>query len=75
MPLVPWPQVTTGHPPAGGVPLGTATMPVTGDERVLGTGRLVHHAVQGGADEAGSGTASDLIKVPGGPAGRGWGTL
>jgi len=29
MPLVPWPHDTTGNPPAGGDPAGTATTPVT----------------------------------------------
>ena len=33
MPLVPWPQVTTGYPPAGAGVLGTTMMPVTSTGR------------------------------------------
>src|SRR6202011_367178 len=73
IPFVPWAQLTTGNPLVGVGPCGTTTMPVTGTDLWSSASEtyITRYAVPW---SPGTVTGSDLIKVPGPPAGRGVGT-
>ncbi len=74
MPVVPWAHVTTGQPPDGAVPLGTAIRPVTAmsfpatDREWYITRETVPFS------PAWAGSASVLMMSPGWPGGSGSGT-